>query len=426
MNHDFASAIRRAAGLTRASDLAEATQVIQEALARRRLAEPSSTRGLDDTLRPPHRPLLRLVEPVGNTPEIVGPTTPSPDLPGLNRDFAGIEGFPASRRPRKPLGEVLLALREGRLRAGVGPLPGVLLRTSQPPPIPTGAQFLARSFTCAAGTRSYKLYVPASAPDAPRGLVVMLHGCKQDPDDFATGTNMNAVAEAHGLLVAYPCQPGSANASSCWNWFNPADQIRDAGEPSIIAGITRNIIAAFRLDRQQVFVAGLSAGGAMAAVMGETYPDLYSAVGIHSGLAYRSAVDVTSAFAAMRGDPVLPPVRARDRTGSLPRVRTIVFHGTADQTVDPSNAARIVEAASRSVVPGGARRVHAIGAAGRTSDRLVVTGPDGSPLVECWLIDGAGHAWAGGRSDGSFTDPRGPDASAEMMRFFLNSKVEHP
>ena len=355
MNHDFAAAMRRAARLTHASDLAKATQVIQHALAGRpRVVEGSAAAPLDDTPQsPPHRPMLRLVKPDAEIVEAPGEPNPSDELPGATGAFGGVGAFQASPRIRRPLGEVLQALREGRLRTGgTGPLVDMnsvgLLRTSRPPPVPAGAQFLARSFTCAAGTRSYKLYVPASAPDRPRGLVVMLHGCKQDPDDFAAGTNMNAVAEAHGLLVAYPGQPGSANASSCWNWFNPADQEREAGEPSIIAGITREIMAEFYLDREQVFVAGLSAGGAMAAVMGETYPDLYAAVGIHSGLAYRSANDVMSAFAAMRGDAGLPPVKPRDRTGSGPRVRTIVFHGAVDQTVDPSNAARIVEAASGS------------------------------------------------------------------------------
>jgi len=287
------------------------------------------------------------------------------------------------------------------------------------PPVPEGAQFLTRSFVCAAGRREFKLFVPAPKQDRPRGLVVMLHGCKQNPDDFASGTNMNAIAGPHGLLVAYPAQPPSANASGCWNWFNPADQMRDAGEPSIIAGITGEIISEFDLDRRQVFVAGLSAGGAMAIVMGETYPELYAAVGVHSGLAYKSANDVVSAFAAMRG-----------KAGSLAQgetsfsaagescVRTIVFQGTADRTVDPSNAARIVAEASPDVVLR-QRQDRGRAGGGRRYTRTVISSADGDPVVECWLVEGGRHAWCGGSSLGSYTDPKGPNASAEMVRFFL-------
>jgi len=284
--------------------------------------------------------------------------------------------------------------------------------------MPDGAQFVSRSFTCAAGSRAYRLYVPASADHRPLGLIVMLHGCRQNPDDFATGTNMNAVAEANGLLVAYPAQPASANASSCWNWFNPADQARDAGEPSIIAGITREIMSEFSLDRNQVFVAGLSAGGAMAVVMGETYPDLYAAIGTHSGLPYRSANDVMSAFAAMRGEIGLPS-RAGFRSApeSEPPVRTIVFQGSADPTVSPANAGRILNSAGRQLGP--ARSEAGRAAGGRAYTRSIYSGPNGARAAESWMIDGAGHAWSGGHPGGSYTDPKGPDASAEMVRFFL-------
>ena len=243
----------------------------------------------------------------------------------------------------------------------------------------------------------------------------MLHGCKQDPDDFAVGTHMNANAETHGLLVAYPGQTGAANVSACWNWFNPADQKRDSGEPAIIAGLTRALIAEFGLDPAGVFVAGLSAGGAMAAVMGEAYPDLYAAVGIHSGLATGLASDVMSAFAAMRADTA--PASPRPRTGTGQRM--IVFHGSADATVHPANARQIVAAASAR--PGAARVRHDGTAAGRRFERSVISGSDGSAQVECWLIKGAGHAWSGGQPGGSFTDRQGPDASAQMVRFFLEA-----
>jgi len=306
----------------------------------------------------------------------------------------------------------------------LGGLPGMRVGGAKgiaPLPMPEGARFLARSFACAAGARSYKLYTPASAPDRPRGLVVMLHGCKQDPDDFAAGTSMNAVAERHGMMVAYPGQTNAANPSSCWNWFSPAHQERAAGEPAIIAGITREIVAEFGIDPRQVFVAGLSAGGAMAAVMGETYPDLYSAIGVHSGLAYRSANDVVSAFAAMRGDSshaARAPRRAA-RDASRP-ARVIVFQGSADQTVHPSNGERIVVAAEAS---DWMRRDVRGSMGGRSFARTVIDFPDGAPVAEHWLIDGAGHAWSGGHPAGSYTDPKGPNASAEMMRFFLNEVV---
>jgi poly(hydroxyalkanoate) depolymerase family esterase len=249
----------------------------------------------------------------------------------------------------------------------------------------------------------------------------MLHGCKQNPDDFAMGTGMNAVAEAHGLLVAYPGQTGADNASSCWNWFRPADQMRDAGEPSIIAGITAVIMSEFGLVRDRVFVAGLSAGGAMAAVMGETWPDLYAAVGVHSGLAFGSANDVMSAFSAMRGDLGLPSrTKPRAAAGGASPVRTIVFHGGADRTVHPSNADRIVTAASLTGAEGAVRKEAGCAAGGRTYTKTIVADREGLTAVEYWLVDGAGHAWSGGHAGGSYTDPQGPDASSEMVRFFLD------
>ena len=247
----------------------------------------------------------------------------------------------------------------------------------------------------------------------------MLHGGTQSPDDFAAGTRMNALAEEHGFLVAYPSQCKSANPSLCWNWFKPEDQMRGAGEPSIIAGITDEIVSAYDIDRQRVFVAGLSAGGAMAGVMAATYPDVYAAAGIHSGLPYRSATDVTSAFAAMRGDPGLqrrPRKTHRDSDYAL-RVRTIVFHGDADNIVHPSNAGRIVEAQAE----GGdsVESVKARSSVSRSYTRAVTRDKTGTAVVEHWLIHGSGHAWSGGSADGTYTDPHGPDASRAMLRFFL-------
>ena len=171
------------------------------------------------------------------------------------------------------------------------------------PPRGSRGEWIAGLYANSAGERAYKLYVPSSYTGQPLPLIVMLHGCNQTPDDFAAGTRMNALAEDQSCFVLYPAQSNTANHSRCWNWFRREDQVRDRGEPSIIAGMTRQILNRYGIDSHKVYVAGLSAGGAMAAVMGVTYPDLYAAVGIHSGLACGSAHDLPSALAAMKGMP---------------------------------------------------------------------------------------------------------------------------
>jgi poly(hydroxyalkanoate) depolymerase family esterase len=280
--------------------------------------------------------------------------------------------------------------------------------------VPEGARFLSLSFTNAAGTRPYRLYVPSGyrvGHAVP--LIVMLHGCTQSTEDFAAGTRMNEAAEAATCLVAYPAQISRANAQKCWNWFATADQQRDAGEPSIIAGITREIIAGYAVDARRIYVAGLSAGGAAAAVLASAYPDLYAAVGVHSGLACGVAHDVMSAFSAMQ--------HGGAATAAALAVPAIVFHGDHDHTVNPLNADAVVAQATPSgplttqsdqgQVPGGRawRSMRTRDARGRT-------------VVEQWTVLGAGHAWSGGSAAGSYTDPTGPDATREMLRFFL----DHP
>ena len=251
-------------------------------------------------------------------------------------------------------------------------------------------------------------------------LVVMLHGCTQSPDDFATGTRMNHAAEAHGFIVAYPAQTGTANAQKCWNWFNPADQRRDGGEASLIAGISRQVMHDFAIDPSKVYVAGLSAGAAAAAIMANTYPELYAAVGIHSGLACGAAQNMQSAFTAMRRGN---DGRARTATGRI--VPAIVFHGNRDTTVNPRNADAVVAQA----VQGQSLRTQVETAQVPNGHAYTCTSRidgDGNTLTEQWVVHGAGHAWSGGSPDGSYTDPRGPDATAEMLRFFRQHSQPRP
>lgn len=425
MNSDFAAAMRQAAQLTRQRNLIEATRVIQRALSGWGRAA-SSVDSLPES--------SRLIAPL-NASEAAGAA--EPPLRNARMESARGGNTPGEGRPsgrmRRPLGEALNLLRQAD-RSGFGPrsAPLARLRKAPPVPVPEGAAYLTRTFACEAGSRDYKVYVPSPADGRALPLIVMLHGCTQNPDDFAVGTGMNRLAEDLGFIVAYPKQPTTANPSACWNWFNLADQKRDEGEPSIIAGITRSITAEFRIDTERVYVVGLSAGGAMAAVMSATYPELYAATGIHSGLAYGSATDLVSAFAAMRGasGPIqatpMPAPEKRRPVGANGHVRTIVFHGASDKTVDPSNAKAIL-AGARAGLPDSAYEMQHDGiTGGRAYTRTVITDASGARHAEHWSIKGLGHAWSGGNPEGSYTDRHGPNASREMLRFFLETPMQPP
>jgi poly(hydroxyalkanoate) depolymerase family esterase len=310
------------------------------------------------------------------------------------------------------------------------------------------ARFLASSFTGAAGTRAFKLFSPGGFAGESLPLVVMLHGCTQDPDDFAAGTRMNERAQEEGFFVLYPAQAARSNSHKCWNWFSPADQRRGAGEPALLAGMVRHVLQTHPIDPDRIYVAGLSAGGAMAAILASEYPDLFAAAGVHSGLPAGAAQDVASAFTVMKQGPgpgsaatgaarKRRPVTARSSAASLHAAAApaaddarpgsapvIVFHGDADGTVAASNGDAVIAAVladapgavaepTASAATTGRRRVR------RTVWRAAEAHADAPTIAEQWVVHGAPHAWSGGASAGSYTDPDGPDASREMVRFFL-------
>jgi poly(hydroxyalkanoate) depolymerase family esterase len=371
--------------------------------------------------------------------------------PGAASGPAAGRGPAAATRPAaSPLlfGSVPLSMPEG-LSLSVpesmpltmpGVLPGAMPSPKEgetdPAVVPTGGRFVERSYTNQTGTRSYKLYTPSGYIGQEVPLVVMLHGCTQSPNDIAAGTQMNRLAEENIFLVAYPAQAQGANMNKCWNWFKTSDQQRGRGEPSLVAGITRQVIDEYNVADGRVYVVGMSAGGAMAAIMAEAYPDLYAAVGIHSGLAPGAAHDMPSAFAAMhQGGPAIPRrvVPIATPTGESARiVPAIVFHGDRDRTVHPRNADHLLEhycpanltgsreEASGSTPRGTVRQGQVAG--GHAYTRATYRDVGGRAIAERWTVHGLGHAWSGGSSSGSYTDPRGPDASAEMVRFFN----EHP
>ncbi|MDB5958684.1 PHB depolymerase family esterase [Ramlibacter sp.] len=310
------------------------------------------------------------------------------------------EGATAPRHPALP-GEIVVDVEAREL-------------PSQAPANQVGqGQFISGRFDCGTSAREYMLFIPPHAGDEPLPLVMMLHGCTQNPADFAAGTRMNEAARTRGCYVLYPAQSRKANPQGCWNWFKHSHQARGRGEPALLAGMTREVMARHRVDPARVFVAGLSAGGAMAAILGETYPELFAAVGVHSGLAAGAAGDLPSALAAMRSGGAAKPATATGRP-------TIVFHGDADATVHPSNGAQVVAASVAGATQVEVERVKA--PSGRSYTRQLHRAAGGKVQAEHWVVHGAAHAWSGGSAEGSYTDGAGPDASGEMLRFFL----EHP
>lgn len=416
------SAMAEALELTRSGRLAEATAAIQRAVggwppssdvthsvqqmpdvpvpATRALTDGHSAEPQARTVNAPHR-----ARPPQGTP------TPSADRTGPQRaprppttdasrvtspDFSSLPGLGSL----PDLGSLpgLGSLLDLKSLLDLGSFPGLgSPDLAALPRLPGGAS--------ASTSRPYRLHVPDQLPDGPRPLLVLLHGGTQDAASFAHATGFDVLADEHGFLALYPEQVTGANPMRYWNWFNRSDQQRGSGEPAIIAGLVEEIAAQHDIDPSRVFVAGFSAGAAMSSVLGATYPDVFAGIGVHSGLAHGAAGDMISAFSAMGKAPAAPAVQA------LP---VIVIHGGSDSTVHVSNAASVL---GQFAPAAATRRTFTEQANGRNIERTIVEA-GGRAVAERIVIAGAGHTWSGGRPGGSYADPSGPDAAAEMVRFF--------
>jgi len=278
--------------------------------------------------------------------------------------------------------------------------------------------------------RTNKLYIPSSASSSnPLPLFVMLHGCTQNPTDFSKGTKMNEVGESRGFFVLYPEQPSSENNNKCWNWFETVDQSR-GGEPKVIADMVTKVASQYVIDFQRVYVAGLSAGAAMSVIVGTVYPEIFAGVGVGAGLEFKAATSVLSAYTAMSSggpDPISQGRVAYQAMGNNARVQgVLVVHGTSDYTVYPINGKQVTQqyVTTLDYVLGDGDSLGYIsiiptdytdgqvpgGRAYRTNNYADVKPGSGKVLVKYIEVTGMGHAWSGGSTAGTYTDPNGPDA----------------
>ena len=426
MNATFKNSMREVTRLTRSGQLGEATQAIQRAL-----------QGASQGTR------ARPARDVSTSPGAAVPVAPIPCQSSMILDGCVFE-----------VEEAAACAPSARSApcASFGPstpcTPDVASKTSEG--VTTGkshGEFTDGSHTHASLTRRYKLYTPPgsahSAGNVGKGLplVVMLHGCTQDPDDFAAGTGMNGHAREQGFCVLYPAQSADANPQRCWNWFKHNHQSRGRGEAALLASMTLSVMKQHGIDASRVYIAGLSAGGAMAAIVAAAYPEIYAAAGVHSGLAVGAAGNVSEALAAMKSGASAEKLGTQAQSKTA--VPTIVFHGDQDRTVHPRNGEQVIvivqcssgQRVEKGVSSGGRRFTRTVHLRGNAMESDAASGTvsgiasgiaggsvASSAVAEHWLVHGAGHAWAGGDPKGSYTDSSGPNASREMLRFFL----EHP
>ena len=272
----------------------------------------------------------------------------------------------------------------------------------------------------------HRVFVPDPAHDE-RGLaplLVALHGAGQTPDDFAAGTDFDALAQGLGAYVLYPEQTRAKNSMRAWNWFLPEHQRREAGEPAAILALVDEMCARYPIDRSSVFVAGISAGGAMAAILAEQAPDIFSGAGIVAGVALHASHDVKSAFSAMHGEATVEDI-ASVLTHDAPdapayaHTRISIWAGAEDKLVDPGNAGILARQFHRLLGLNGQPAYEQ-----RESARIARWRDQyGNVRIELWQVPCMGHAWSGGTRRGSHTFPAGPSASAEMLRFFLRESA---
>lgn len=406
----FRQALQKAGKMIRTQRLIAAWRWIQRKL----LGTDVDAGPVPGTVREPHR---QRPEAVASEPSQT--FEPSIRPPRLAPEFEAGNARQATVKPSLPALEIVSGLE-----VATPPL-------QAPSPAPCRApSFTEALFQFGREQYPYRLYIPGmpinpdAASPAPMALIVLLHGCTQDAQDFARGTAMNELADKHRCMVLYPEQISKANKARCWNWFEPGHQRLDQGEPGMIARLTQRVLASHPgdhgADPSRVYIAGLSAGGAMAAVVAGLYPDIFAALGVHSGLAAGAAQDMLSAFGAMRRG-------AKGQTA--PALPTIVFHGGADKTVHPANGEHVSDAAMTALTAAGLSLVKSqslvgtVGAANeQTTERIIYRTADGRSYVEHWRVDAGPHAWSGGNAAGSYTDPDGPSASAAMLAFFLQHR----
>ena len=412
MDERMRAGMAEATRLTREGRLAEATALIQQTL--RGVFPANGT-----TVTPDDNIIDAEFYVVDDTP----PATTTEEPTTEHTPFW--KGLPVPPREARPTMPASIPFLNSKHQSAHGYSPPTRERSAHADQVDrTSGRFIDGVYTSAAGKRTYKLSIPSGFTGQPLPLLIMLHGCTQSSVDFARGTRMNILAEKELCFVAYPEQGQPANSSKCWNWYQSSNQQRGSGEPSLIAGITRQIMGNYSIDASRVYVAGLSSGGAMAAIMAATYPDLYAAVGVHSGVAYGAAQDLPSALKVMQQGATR---QARPLREAPP---IIIFHGDRDTTVSPLNADRMLEQWLQATPDRNSSRKSPVResvvsgqiAGGRAYTRGIYTDTAGRTLAEKWIIRQVGHAWSGGSSSGSYTDPQGPDASAEMLRFF----ADHP